>query len=543
MDMTVECDGAGNTAALNAWLANNGGATASDVCGGVTWTNDFTALSDDCGATGSATVTFTATDDCGNSSSTTATFTIEDTTVPMITAQAMDMTVECDGAGNTAALNTWLGNNGGATATDVCGGVTWTNDFAALSDDCGATGSATVTFTATDDCGNSSTTTATFTIEDTTVPMITAQAMDMTVECDGAGNTAALNTWLGNNGGATASDVCGGVTWTNDFTALSDDCGATGSATVTFTATDDCGNSSSTTATFTIEDTSNPSIDVVAMDMTVECDGAGNTAALNAWLANNGGATASDVCGGVTWTNDFTALSDDCGMTGSATVTFTATDDCGNSSTTTATFTIEDTTLPVPVCQDITVELDANGMASITPTMIDNGSSDACSGGVSLAIDINSFVCADVGPNTVTLTVTDDCGLMNTCQSTVTVEDNLPVTITCPTDITANALPDNCNALVNWDPPATTDNCGVDMVTVSATGINIVTVSEDLAFGTFPVGTTVVTYTATDVNGNSINCTFNVTIEDNEAPELTCPSILQLELTQVSVAQMLHGHQ
>ena len=55
---------------------------------------------------------------------------------------------------------------------------------------------------------------------------------------------------------------------------------------------------------------------------------------------------ASDACSDVTWSNDFAALSDDCGATGMATVTFTATDDCGNSSSTTATFTIEDTTPP-----------------------------------------------------------------------------------------------------------------------------------------------------------------------------------------------------
>ena len=73
----------GNMDALNDWLNNNGGATASDVCSGVTWSNDFEGLSDDCGATGSATVTFTATDDCGNASSVSATFTIEDTTAPV----------------------------------------------------------------------------------------------------------------------------------------------------------------------------------------------------------------------------------------------------------------------------------------------------------------------------------------------------------------------------------------------------------------------------------------------------------------------------
>ena len=140
---------------------------------------------------------------------------------------------------------------------------------------------------------------------------------------------------------SSATDNCSGVTWSNDHVALSDDCGATGSSTVTF-ATDDCGNATSTTATFTIEDTTNPSIDMMAEDSTVECDGMGNMTALNDWLANNGGATASDACSGVTWSNDIVALSDDCGATGSATVTFTATDDCGNASSTTATFTIEE---------------------------------------------------------------------------------------------------------------------------------------------------------------------------------------------------------
>ncbi|MCO6176366.1 hypothetical protein NHF50_15055, partial [Flavobacterium sp. NRK F10] len=70
-----------------------------------------------------------------------------------------------------------------------------------------------------------------------------------------------------------SSDDCSNVTWSNDYTTLSDLCGATGSVTVTFTATDDCGNSNSTSATFTIEDTTAPTIDVVANDMTVECDG------------------------------------------------------------------------------------------------------------------------------------------------------------------------------------------------------------------------------------------------------------------------------
>ncbi len=169
---------------FEAWLADNGGATAFDNCSDVTWTNNSQGLSDLCGATGSETVTFTATDDCGNSISTTATFTIQDTTPPSIDEEAMDMTVECDGNGNVDALNTWLDSYGGAMASDVCGSISWSHDFEGLSDDCGATGSATVTFTVMDECENVSTTTATFTIEDTTAPEFTFVPADrLDLEC------------------------------------------------------------------------------------------------------------------------------------------------------------------------------------------------------------------------------------------------------------------------------------------------------------------------------------------------------------------------
>ena len=44
----------------------------------------------------------------------------------------------------------------------------------------------------------------------------------MTVECDGAGNTTDLENWLSSHGGAASSDICSGVTWSNNFTGLSE---------------------------------------------------------------------------------------------------------------------------------------------------------------------------------------------------------------------------------------------------------------------------------------------------------------------------------
>ncbi|MCB9333928.1 MAG: HYR domain-containing protein [Lewinellaceae bacterium] len=532
-DKRVECDGSGNTAELNDWLAANGGAMATDVCGDVTWSNDFEELTGACGATGSAMVTFTATDDCGNESVTTATFTIEDTTAPTIDVEAEDLTVECDGSGNTTELNDWLAANGGATASDVCGGVTWSNDFTGLSDDCGATGSVEVTFTATDDCGNESVTTATFTIEDTTPPSIDVEASDLTVDCDGSGNSTELNAWLTSNGGAMASDICGGVTWSNNFDVLSDGCGATGSVEVTFTATDDCGNESVTTATLTIKDETPPTIGTTASDQTVECDGAGNTAALNDWLVSNGGASATDACSGVTWSNNFVELSDDCGATGSVEVTFAATDACGNTSYTTATFTIEDTTPPTidTEASDRTVECDGTGNTdALDAWLAANGGAEA-SDDCSDVTWSNDFVelsddCGATGSVEVTFTATDDCGLASATTATFKIVDTKNPNLDTP----ASDLRVECDgagntaALNDWlagnGGASATDDCsGVSWSN------NFVELSEDCG----ATGNATVIFTAMDDCGNAVQTTATFTIEDTTIPDLTCPDDITIE--------------
>jgi len=117
-----------------------------------------------------------------------------------------------------------------------------------------------------------------------------------------------------------------------------------------------------------------------------------------------------------------------------------------------------DITPPVAVCQDMTVQLDATGNASITPTQIDNGSNDAC-GIASLTLDNDTFTCANIGANTVTLTVTDDSGLTDTCTATVIVQDNTPPTATNPANINVQCLGD----VPAVDPAVVTteaDNCG-----------------------------------------------------------------------------------
>ena len=96
-----------------------------------------------------------------------------------------------------------------------------------------------------------------------------------------------------------------------------------------------------------------------------------------------------------------------------------------------------DSTPPTAVCQDITVQLDANGTVSITAADIDGGSFDKVSitaadidggstdncGIASLNATICSFDCGDLGANTVSLFVIDTNGNAAGCTATVTVVD------------------------------------------------------------------------------------------------------------------------
>ncbi|MEW6160311.1 MAG: HYR domain-containing protein, partial [Verrucomicrobiota bacterium] len=125
-----------------------------------------------------------------------------------------------------------------------------------------------------------------------------------------------------------------------------------------------------------------------------------------------------------------------------------------------------------------------------------------------------------VGVTTVTVTATDNTGKTSVKTFTVTViaSDTTPPVITCPANLTLGTDPGLCGAVANFAATAT-DNC------------SNATVSYSHAPGSvFPVGSTVVTATATDASGNTTSCTFTVTVQDTTPPVITfCPSPTTVE--------------
>jgi len=210
-----------------------------------------------------------------------------------------------------------------------------------------------------------------------------------------------------------------------------------------------------------------------------------------------------------------------CANVGDNPVTLTVKDSSGNTGTCVAHVTVLSCNhAPEAVCKpNPSVTLDAAGTATITAADVDGGSSDPDGEAdiASITVSPTSASCSDVASGVaVTLTITDKSGESDTCQVTVAVVDTTPPEITCPANIRQNADAGECEADVTFAATAT-DNCSYTL----AYDIGGTPITSAYAF---PVGTTRVRAVATDPAGLTDECTFDVTVVDDQAPEITCPA-------------------
>ena len=504
-DTSVQCDGFGNIADLNNFLAQHGFATATDnYSSTLTWTNNFSALSDSCGKTGSAYITFTVTDECNNRNTTRATFTIIDTIPPSVIA-ATDTIIDCDGLGNIAAINAWLANHGGGTASDVCsGGVIWTHNYAGLNTPiCGNSASALVTFTATDSCGNPTTTTARITIRDITNPVLVNVPADVTVECS-AVPTAAL---------VTATDNCDAAPVVSMVqTRLDGGCADSYTLTRIWTVVDVCNNSSTASQVITVRDVTVPVLVDVPANITVECSAVPSIATVS----------ATDNCDANVTVTSAEVRTDgpNCVDTYVLTRTWTATDNCGNTSTGSQVITVRDVTVPVlvDVPANITVE------CSAVPSIATVSATDNCDANVTVTSTQSRAdgSCADSYILTRIWTATDNCGNTSTGSQVIVVQDvTAPVLVDVPANLTVE-----CSTVPAIATVSATDNCDPS-VTVTSTQSR-----ADGSCADSYILTRI--WTATDNCGNTSTGSQVIVVQDVTAPVLVdVPANLTVECSTV----------
>ena len=387
-----------------------------------------------------------------------------------------------------------------------------------------AVGSYTVTYTATEG-QNSVSTTRTVNVADTQPPAITVNGANPYRIIQGSCSPFV-------DPGATANDGCAGpepvsssISGPNGLTSV--DNNTPGTYTVTYIATDGTHQATATRSVvvgqFNQDESDQPAVPTQPPTITLNGDSqifieCGTT-------FTDPGATAT-VCGGPVQVT--TSGTVDIHTPGSYTITYTAT---ANNLTTTADRTVTvtaDNTPPV-----ITVN-GANPMTVECHTVFtDPGATanDACAGPVAVTssgtVDPNV-----VGQYTITYSASDTSGHTATATRTVNVVDTTKPVVSAPSNVTVSTGPGatSCGATVS---DAT---LGTASASDSCAGSLPVTRSGVPAGNAFPVGTTTITYSATDPSNNTGTATQLVTVLDNTPPVISCPANITVYLPLHSTA-------
>ena len=206
--------------------------------------------------------------------------------------------------------------------------------------------------------------------------------------------------------------------------------------------------------------------------------------------------------------------------TGPHTITLKVTDPSGDSSEDTVAVNVVDTTDPVVDAPDDVTVYTGPGADSCGAVVGDAQlgaatAEDGCEGSLPTnrtGVPAGNFF--PVGTTQVTYTATDAAGNIGSATQNVTVIDNTAPVVTPPADVTAPADPDSCSANVNPGTATATDNCSVQ-------SINGTRSDNQPLNAPYPVGTTTITWTATDASGNTGSAQQTVTVVDTQAPTLT----------------------
>jgi len=517
-------------------------AAASDNCGTVTKAYVLSGATTGAGASlagvafnkGVTNVVWTATDAGGLTNVCSTTVTITDAELPSLACPGDVTQNTADGVcyAVVTGIDAVYGDNcPGSVLTYTLSGASVGSGTGQLSGTQFAKGVTVVTYNVLDASGN----TANFRTCSFSVTVIDAQAPSMACPSNATANTAAgLCTAVVSGINGTANDNCPGVTYaytSTGATILSGTGNASGSTfnkgvtVVTYTATDAVGLTFACSFTVTVNDLQAPVITACAAPTTLYVSANGCTvedAAIGTITATDNCTPAGQIVISHLPVGPYTAS-----LT-PYTVTWKATDADGNFSTCSQLVTVMDTIKPVIACAVSGQQLVNTAPATCTYVQQGTGwdatASDNCVfaltytlTGASVGSGVNSLdgVVFNHGITTVLWTAKDASNNFRNCSFTVKVVDVTPPSITCQPMKWQNTNNNLCYAVpVILTNPTVADNC-------SSLGL---TITNNHPSTTYPLGATPVTWTVTDVDGNTNTCVQYVQIVDNQAPVLTCPA-------------------
>lgn len=471
----------------------------------ITYT-DVTSSNGDCNGEILIERTWTATNPNNSNASSSGIqwITLSDNDSPIITNCPTDITIVSNA--NCMAVVTWPT----PTAIDDCGLFSFASNYTSGSSF--SPGTTTVTYTAVDNCGNTSSCSFNITVVDNCCDG--APILQLPPNYSGCPGSSSDPSVTGTAVATLSGTGCGTPTVTySDEVISSDDCGSVIKRTWLATNPNFTNQRSAGTQTISLEDSSAPTISNCPSDITVMTDS--NCLAVVSWTTP----TAFDNCSIQSFTSNYAS-----GATfspGTTTVTYTAIDNCGLSVSCSFKVTVianccdgtPNLVLPANFtgCTSSSYEPSVTGMA--TASLPGSG----CSAPTITFSDelITDGDCGLTVRRTWVATNPSYTNLTATGIQTISLVDTTdPTIINCPNNITVTTGA-NCQAVVTWSSPSAMDNCGIQSFT-----------SNYSSGATFSPGTTTVTYTAIDGCGNSVSCSFDVTVNANccdGVPNLVLP--------------------
>jgi hypothetical protein len=170
---------------------------------------------------------------------------------------------------------------------------------------------------------------------------------------------------------------------------------------------------------------------------------------------------------------------------------------------------LTDAIAPVAICQDTTVYLGANGTFTINGSFVNNGSTDNCAT-PTLSLNTTDFTCANIGANTVTLTVEDANSNTDDCPATVTVLDTLAPVVSCQDSTIYVDASGSVTATTGMVDNNSEDNCSINTYTINGNATINYTCTD--------LGTNDVRLYVTDASGNIDSCDAVITVMDTIRP-------------------------
>jgi uncharacterized repeat protein (TIGR01451 family) len=570
---TTELNPADNTASFGPFAINGGGGagntcslscpgnivtTATSASGAVVNFDQGFEVSGDCGgfttapASGSVfpvgTTTVTATSSQGGSS---CTFTVEvvNSPAPTITCPLPTLTVQAPAGQTETTVSVST-----PSATGTCVTVTGSRDDDADVSDPYPVGTTLITWTATETLGGcpsghpgrTASCSQIVKVTSNDAPTITCPVNKTftTADCAYTATAAEVGAPATTGNGVTVEGLRG------DHLSLTDPFPA-GTTIIIWTATDNTGRTVSCSQTITVTSTG----DHTPPTLTIPPDLNVITTSCSEVLDDElGVATATDNCSSVSIMrtgvptvscpipgNPTRQCESFVFPTGTTNITYTAIDAAGNVTTGVQHVTVHEATstpptISAPAGFTVTTGPGATSCSAVVgdATLGTATANDNCPGVTVARTGVPAGNSFPVGNTVVTYTATDASGSTATATQTITVVDNTPPSVTPPAAATLNTGPGatSCSVTVsNLDAALGTgsasDNCP---------GVGAVTRTGVPAGNTFPLGTTTVTYSATDAHGNSSSATQVVTVVDNTPPVISCPANMIVNLPLNSTA-------